>query len=642
MSFNTFRFLYQSLSWRKAVTSAALLAALLPTLASVGCRNAASEAVSQIAPQITAKYTVGGSVTGLSGSGLVLEDNGGDALPVSADGPFTFATSLAAGVAYAVTVSTQPSNPSETCTVTDGSGTMGAGNVTSVVITCAAAAAQSAVIVTPALDTAHAVTMVVAASTGGTITATGADGSAFTLNVPANALLGDEAITLTPLTAVGGLPVSGGLLAGVDLAPAGLELQQPATLTIAPAASVSPDQQVGFGYHEVAGQEEFHFHPLALTSTIALAVTHFSGAGVGQGTAGNGGTPTTAADLIEQQIAQLVNPERTCQLTTGGSCNPNFTDQLNQLYQDFYTQVVAPLAQQALTDDSVAGDAIVAITTWANTVTASGASDKEPFATEVQTIDSQLLTILTNVYNRAYQRCLNDSAQSQRTGEGYTMLEAESKLQGRGTTALPDYINEIAFCLTGPLTLDIDSQTTLVVAATSATFEQDHDSHVSAQNIQLSWDPASLNYTGSGPLAYVSYNFATVWPPPGTDCSSGTGHDGTVAVTGVFDPNMPVFAKTKRVHLTLAPSVTETDVACVIFPNSPPASDPPIQDNAYESALGYAHAKETAPGATALASPYFVTVNTSGTFSVSNVVTTGPGANVTALETTSLQLVQSN
>ena len=41
-------------------------------------------------------YTVGGSVSGLSGT-VVLQDNGGDALSVAANGPFTFATPVQAG-----------------------------------------------------------------------------------------------------------------------------------------------------------------------------------------------------------------------------------------------------------------------------------------------------------------------------------------------------------------------------------------------------------------------------------------------------------------------------------------------------------------------------------------------------------------
>jgi len=86
----------------------------------------------------TATYTIGGTVSGLTGTGLVLADNGGDDLPVAANGTFTFATALARGGAYLVTVATLPTNPAQTCAVTSGSGTAMA-NVTSVVVTCAAA-----------------------------------------------------------------------------------------------------------------------------------------------------------------------------------------------------------------------------------------------------------------------------------------------------------------------------------------------------------------------------------------------------------------------------------------------------------------------------------------------------------------------
>ena len=78
-------------------------------------------------------YSVGGSVSGLSGT-VVLQDNGGDDLSVSANGPFTFATKLASGAAYAVTVKTNPSG--QTCTVSNGSGTIGSANVTNVAVTC--------------------------------------------------------------------------------------------------------------------------------------------------------------------------------------------------------------------------------------------------------------------------------------------------------------------------------------------------------------------------------------------------------------------------------------------------------------------------------------------------------------------------
>ncbi len=84
----------------------------------------------------TNSYTIGGAVSGLTGTGLVLQDNGGDNLTVSANGTFTFATPVASGAAYAVTVLTQPSGPSQTCAVTMGTGTVASANVTNAAVTC--------------------------------------------------------------------------------------------------------------------------------------------------------------------------------------------------------------------------------------------------------------------------------------------------------------------------------------------------------------------------------------------------------------------------------------------------------------------------------------------------------------------------
>ena len=78
-------------------------------------------------------YSIGGSVLGLSGTGLVLQDNGGNNLSVSANGSFTFTNSVASGATYSVTVLTQPME--QICTVNSGSGTASA-NVTNVLIAC--------------------------------------------------------------------------------------------------------------------------------------------------------------------------------------------------------------------------------------------------------------------------------------------------------------------------------------------------------------------------------------------------------------------------------------------------------------------------------------------------------------------------
>jgi sugar lactone lactonase YvrE len=80
-------------------------------------------------------FTVGGTVSGLSGT-VVLRNNGGNNLTVSANGPFTFSAALANASTYDVTVFTQPSGQS--CSVTNGTGTIAGASVTNVVVICVA------------------------------------------------------------------------------------------------------------------------------------------------------------------------------------------------------------------------------------------------------------------------------------------------------------------------------------------------------------------------------------------------------------------------------------------------------------------------------------------------------------------------
>jgi len=84
----------------------------------------------------TNHYTVGGSISGLgSGRSVVLQDNGGDNLTATASGAFSFATKIASGSAYAITVLTQPNG--QNCAVTSGSGTISANNTNTVAVSCA-------------------------------------------------------------------------------------------------------------------------------------------------------------------------------------------------------------------------------------------------------------------------------------------------------------------------------------------------------------------------------------------------------------------------------------------------------------------------------------------------------------------------
>ena len=86
-------------------------------------------------------FTIGGTVTGLEGTGLVLRRSGEELSP--GNGPFTFTESLPDGFPYFVTVRTQPSEPVQVCTVTNGVGTVEGADVTDIAVDC----------VTPAADT---------------------------------------------------------------------------------------------------------------------------------------------------------------------------------------------------------------------------------------------------------------------------------------------------------------------------------------------------------------------------------------------------------------------------------------------------------------------------------------------------------
>jgi hypothetical protein len=81
------------------------------------------------------RFTVGGVVSGLTGTGLVLTNNGGDNLTVNANGGFTFGAVYPVGTAFNVAVATQPAGQS--CGVAQGNGYLSNVNYGAVAVTCA-------------------------------------------------------------------------------------------------------------------------------------------------------------------------------------------------------------------------------------------------------------------------------------------------------------------------------------------------------------------------------------------------------------------------------------------------------------------------------------------------------------------------
>lgn len=111
-----------------------------PQCATLGKQRSASVTIvddDQPPPPPPPTFTIGGTVDGLQGSGLVLSNLGAE-VPVSANGTFTFPGTATSGQGYEVNVKTQPSNPDQICTIEHGAGQVSSANVTDIAVHCTA------------------------------------------------------------------------------------------------------------------------------------------------------------------------------------------------------------------------------------------------------------------------------------------------------------------------------------------------------------------------------------------------------------------------------------------------------------------------------------------------------------------------
>jgi hypothetical protein len=82
--------------------------------------------------------SIGGQLSGLTpGESITLQNNSGDTLTLSSNGAFTFPTPVPGGGSYNVTILTPPSSPiAQSCTLSNGAGTIGNAPVANVTIDC--------------------------------------------------------------------------------------------------------------------------------------------------------------------------------------------------------------------------------------------------------------------------------------------------------------------------------------------------------------------------------------------------------------------------------------------------------------------------------------------------------------------------
>jgi hypothetical protein len=134
-------------------------------------------------------------------------------------------------------------------------------------------------LVTPVLDPSRGVSVTVGPG-GGRLQTTADNGATLELNIPPEALAGDEQVTMTPIQSLARSGVR--FVAGVQLAPSGLELLKPAELDVRPARRVSRAGQIAFGY-EGSGSE---FGLIPLPTNGRIPVVTLGGVGLASATRG--------------------------------------------------------------------------------------------------------------------------------------------------------------------------------------------------------------------------------------------------------------------------------------------------------------------------------------------------------------------
>lgn len=256
---------------------------------------------------------------------------------------------------------------------------------------------------------------------GGALSAIGADNRFYTLVVPPGALASDERISISPLAAVEGMPFAAGLLAGVQLEPAGLEFARPAALIISGDGLQPAAGQAAFAYD--ADGRDFRLSAWFLkvpdfvqgyydpSKSLVIPVEHFSGIGVAPATdletarqlrydAG------AARDRISQEIAEKIGKERDRQLR--GEEATDLSELTEASLDAFLEQVILPEAAAASFSDAMYESAVRDFIGWERQRQLLGASEGPPPAKYKALIDriNQLLKIAwEKLVERAEKRC---------------------------------------------------------------------------------------------------------------------------------------------------------------------------------------------------------------------------------------------
>jgi hypothetical protein len=347
------------------------------------------------------------------------------------------------------------------------------------------------------LDPARAVSADVPLG-GGRIVATGADGTTYTLDVPANGLVAATRITLTPVTQVSNLPFgeTASTTIGVQFAPEGLRFFAPATLTVRPAApaAIPIERQLFFGW-ESTGRALSLVAPDPASAEIRLAILHFSGVGVVRSKGFDADIEPVrqriggdAEARIQSAAAERLTRARQRQLLGIATDDGGFPDDLFVQYQG---DVVQPRIAAAGTS-CAAGRLALQTVLGVERLRALLGIEGSGFGGAVSLMDTVAEVCMKEEFEICRDEHVITRILPQRLG-----VERQAQLLGLPAGSFAHLDRYVAGCLKFELQYESTS------GSNTATFTYEED--VRANRLRLEWVPGSLTVRGNGPLQSTRY-----------------------------------------------------------------------------------------------------------------------------------------
>lgn len=180
---------------------------------------------------------------------------------------------------------------------------------------------------------------------GGSVTATGADGTVFTLDVPRGALARPTTITLTPVTSLTGAPGALQHVRAVRATPDGLHFAIPAQLRVTPPTAVPARGWFGIGLTSAGAGLDLTPAGAAGGTIVAAVVQHFSVLGVAIPTLIT--LPPTSLSTYDARIAAATTPA-----------------EYDAIYREWFTAVVDPLLRSGQSDAAALFEAMSQYIYW--------------------------------------------------------------------------------------------------------------------------------------------------------------------------------------------------------------------------------------------------------------------------------------